>query len=93
MEVLGHYWLRRILARIATITVYEGQDTRTGMPVMILKGAQGAPVRGEGLLSPLEEIPEAWVLEWPIGAVPLSQYRGVADLERLGHWVREMAQL
>lgn len=93
MEVLGNYWLRRILARIATITVYEGQDTRTGMPVMVLRGAQGVPVQAEGFLPLLEETPEAWVLEWPIGAVPLSQYLGVADLERLGHWVREMARL
>ncbi|WP_234554356.1 hypothetical protein [Thermus caliditerrae] len=93
MEVLGNYWLRRILARIATVTVYEGQDTRTGTPVLVLKGAQGNPVQGEGILALLEETPEAWVLEWPIGAVPLSQYLGVADLERTAHWLREMAQL
>lgn len=93
MEVLGPYWLRRILARIATITVYEGQDTRTGMPVMVLKGAQGSPVVQEGVLPLLEATPEAWVLEWPLGAVPLAQYLGVADLERLQHWVLEMARL
>ncbi|UZX14418.1 hypothetical protein KQ693_07160 [Thermus sp. PS18] len=93
MEVLGNYWLRRILARIASVVVYEGQDTHTGMPVMVLKGAQGVPALGEGVLPLLEETPEAWVLEWPIGAVPLSQYLGVADLERLEHWVREMARI
>lgn len=93
MEVLGNYWLRRILVRIASVVVYEGQDTHTGMPVMVLKGAQGVPALGEGVLPFLEETPEAWVLEWPIGAVPLSQYLGVADLERLEHWVREMARI
>lgn len=93
MEVLGNYWLRRILARIASVVVYEGQDTHTGMPVMVLKGAQGRPALGEGVLPLLEETPEAWVLEWPIGAVPLSQYLGVADLERLEPWVREMARI
>ncbi|MFD3004940.1 hypothetical protein [Thermus tengchongensis] len=93
MEVLGTYWLRRILARIASVVVYEAQDTRTGMPVMVLKGAQGVPVAAEGVLPLLEETPEAWVLEWPIGAVPLSQYLGVADLERLEHWVGEMARI
>ncbi|WP_135255641.1 hypothetical protein [Thermus caldilimi] len=93
MEVLGNYWLRRILARIASVVVYEGQDTHTGMPVMVLKGAQGVPVLEEGVLPLLEETPEVWVLEWPIGAVPLSQYLGVADLERLEHWVREMARI
>lgn len=93
MEVLGKYWLRRILVRIASVVVYEGQDTHTGMPVMVLKGAQGVPALGEGVLPLLEETPEAWVVEWPIGAVPLSQYLGVADLERLEHWVREMARI
>ncbi len=90
---MGTYWLRRILARIASTIAFEGQDTRTGMPVMVLKGAQGVPVAAEGVLPLLEEIPEAWVLEWPIGAVPLSQYLGVADLERLEHWLKEMARI
>lgn len=93
MEVLGNYWLRRILARIASTIAFEGQDTRTGMPVMVLKGAQGVPVAAEGVLPLLEETPEAWVLEWPIGAVPLSQYLGVADLERLEQWLRGMARI
>ncbi|WP_243027260.1 hypothetical protein [Thermus albus] len=93
MEVLGNYWLRRILARIASTIAFEGQDTRTGMPVMVLKGAQGVPVTAEGVLPLLEETPEAWVLEWPIGAVPLSQYQGVADLERLEQWLRGMARI
>ncbi len=90
MEVLGHYWLRRILARIGTLTAYEGQDTRTGMPVLILKGAEGRPLEGEGLLALLETLPQerAWVLEWPLGAVPMVQYLGVADPERLAHWWR-----
>ncbi|GAA5335847.1 MULTISPECIES: hypothetical protein [Thermus] len=93
MEVLGAYWLRRILARIGAITVYEGQDTRTGMPVMVLQGAQGKPLEGEGLLPVLQVLPEAWVLEWPIGAVPLAQYLGVADPERAAHWLKEVAAL
>ncbi|MEZ0347874.1 MAG: hypothetical protein ABWJ90_05105 [Thermus sp.] len=93
MEVLGAYWLRRILARIGTITVCEGQDTRTGMPVMVLKGAKGKPLVQEGLLPHLQELPEAWVLEWPLGAVPLSQYLGVADPERAAHWLKEVARL
>jgi hypothetical protein len=92
MEVLGKYWLRRILARIADVVVYEGQEAHTGMPVMILKGAQGEPVEGEGVLALLEMLPEAWVLEWPLGAVPLSQYLGVADGSRLEAWVRALAQ-
>lgn len=93
MEVLGSYWLRRILARIGTLTAYEGQDTRTGMPVLILKGAEGEPLKGEGLLAPLEVLAEegVWVLEWPLGAVPMAQYLGVADPERLVHWVRALA--
>ncbi|GLV46850.1 hypothetical protein TJA_00290 [Thermus sp. LT1-2-5] len=93
MEVLGAYWLRRILARIGSLTVYEGQDTRTGMPVMVIQGAKGNPLQGEGLLPLLEVLPEAWVLEWPLGAVPLSQYLGVADPERAAHWVKEVARL
>ncbi len=92
MEVLGKYWLRRILARIAGITVYEGQEAPTGMPVMILKGAQGRPVEGEGVLVLLEMLPEAWVLEWPLGAVPLSQYLGVAEGGRLEGWMKALAQ-
>ncbi|WP_243095581.1 hypothetical protein [Thermus thalpophilus] len=93
MEVLGAYWLRRILARIGALTVYEGQDTRTGMPVMVIQGAKGNPVVGEGLLPVLEVLPEVWVLEWPLGAVPLSQYLGVADPERAAHWLKEVARL
>ncbi|WP_347240150.1 hypothetical protein [Thermus sp.] len=95
MDVLGDYWLRRILARIGTLTAYEGQDTRTGMPVLILKGAEGRPLEGEGLLAPLETLPEerAWVLEWPLGAVPMVQYLGVADPERLAHWVEALARV
>ncbi|BDG16095.1 hypothetical protein [Thermus brockianus] len=93
MEVLGAYWLRRILARIGAITVYEGQDTRTGMPVMVIQGAQGKPVEGEGFLPVLQVLPEAWVLEWPLGAVPLAQYLGVADPERAAHWLKEVAAL
>ncbi len=95
MEVLGHYWLRRILARVGTLTAYEGQDTRTGMPVLILKEAEGRPLEGEGLLALLETLPEerAWVLEWPLGAVPMVQYLGVADPERLAHWVEALARV
>ena len=93
MEVLGQYWLRRILTRVGAVTVYEGQDTRTGMPVMVLKGAQGEPVAMEGVLPLVEQTPEAWVLEWPLGAVPLSQYRGAADPGRLVHWVEALARL
>lgn len=93
MEVLGKYWLRRILARIAHVAVYEGQESHTGMPVMVLKGAEGQPVNMEGVLPLLEALPEAWVLEWPLGAVPLSQYLGVADPDRLGHWVEEVARV
>jgi hypothetical protein len=92
MEVLGRYWLRRILARISGITVYEGQEAHTGMPVMILKGAQGEPVEGEGVLALLETLPEAWVLEWPLGAVPLSQYLGVAEESRLRGWLEALAR-
>jgi len=92
MEVLGKYWLRRILARIADLVVYEGQEAHTGMPVMVLKGAQGRPVEGEGVLTLLEVLPEAWVLEWPLGAVPLSQYLGMAEGGRLEGWVRTLAQ-
>ncbi|WP_117237139.1 hypothetical protein [Thermus sediminis] len=93
MEVLGPYWLRRILARIGPISVYEGQDTRTGMPVMVLKGAEGKPVTMEGVLPLLESLPEGWVLEWPLGAVPLSQYLGMADPDRLEGWVKELARI
>ncbi|MEJ5336332.1 MAG: hypothetical protein WHT26_03415 [Thermus sp.] len=92
MEVLGTHWLRRIIARIPPLTVYEGQDTRTGTPVMVLKGAEGRPLEGPALLPFLEALEDAWVLEWPLGAVPLSHYLGVADLERLAVWVRAMAQ-
>ena len=92
MEVLGRYWLRRILARISGIAVYEGQEAHTGMPVMILKGAQGEPVKGEGVLALLEMLPEAWVLEWPLGAVPLSQYLGVAEESRLRGWLEALAR-
>jgi hypothetical protein len=84
--------LRRILARISGITVYEGQEAHTGMPVMILKGAQGEPVKGEGVLALLETLPEAWVLEWPLGAVPLSQYLGVAEESRLRGWLEALAR-
>jgi len=92
MDVLGRYWLRRILARISGIAVYEGQEVHTGMPVMILKGAQGEPVKGEGVLALLEMLPEAWVLEWPLGAVPLSQYLGVAEESRLRGWLEALAR-
>ena len=92
MELLGSYWLRRALARLASLTVYEGQDTRTGMPVMVLVGAKGEPVEAEGSLKVLDRLEDALVLEWPLGAVPLSQYAGVADPDRLAHWVREIAK-
>lgn len=91
MEVLGTHWLRRIIARIPPLTVYEAQDTRTGTPVMVIKGAEGRPLEGPDLLPFLEALEGAWVLEWPLGAVPLSHYLGVADLERLAVWVRAMA--
>ena len=87
MELLGSYWLRRALARLASLTVYEGQDTRTGMPVMVLVGAKGEPVEAEGSLKVLDRLEDALVLEWPLGAVPLSQYAGVADPDRLAHSV------
>jgi hypothetical protein len=92
MEVLGKFWLRRILARIAHVAVYEGQESHTGMPVMVLKGAEGQPVNMEGVLPLLEALPEAWVLEWPLGAVPLSQYLGVAEESRLRGWLEALAR-
>ena len=63
MELLGSYWLRRALARLASLTVYEGQDTRTGMPVMVLVGAKGEPVEAEGSLKVLDRLEDALVLD------------------------------
>lgn len=66
MELLGSYWLRRALARLASLTVYEGQDTRTGMPVMVLVGAKGEPVEAEGSLKVLDRprTPSSWNGPW-----------------------------
>lgn len=59
---------------------------------MVLVGAKGEPVEAEGSLKVLDRLEDALVLEWPLGAVPLSQYAGVADPDRLAHWVREIAK-
>ena len=78
MELLGSYWLRRALARLASLTVYEGQDTRTGMPVMVLVGAKGEPVEAEGSLKVLDR------LEAPRGRRPIDLRRRVGRLHVWG---------
>ncbi len=93
MEFLGSYWLRRLLVEIPPLAAYEGQDTRTGMPVLVLVHPQGTPVEAPGVLRVLEVLEGAWVLEWPLGAVPLSAYLGVADPERLYAWASELAAI
>ena len=93
MEALGHYWLRRILFQLDSLVLYEAQDTRTGLPVLFLRNAEGTPFQAEGVVPVLEVLPEGWVLEWPQGAVSLSVYLGVADPKRLLVWGRKMGRL
>lgn len=107
MESLGPYLLRRPLGLAGDITtkngqplgVYEAQDARTGIPVLVYRPVQGALPQGrvEGSLYWLEALtPEdgseaAWVAELPLGAVPASRYVGSAPAERLRDWVISLA--
>ncbi len=93
METLGPYWLRRILFQSDALTLYEAQDTRTGLPVLFLRNAHGTPLESDGVAPLLERVPEGWVLEWPRGAVPLVSYLGVADPDRILAWGEEMLRL
>ncbi len=93
MEALGPYWLRRILLHLPEVQVYEGLDARTGTPVLLLRGRlEGEVLAWPGGVPLLEQLPEAWVLEWPLGAVPLERYLGVADPERLLAWTKGLLE-
>ncbi|HEU4742202.1 MAG TPA: hypothetical protein VFS50_11475 [Meiothermus sp.] len=103
MESLGPYLLRRPLGLAGDITtkngqplgVFEAQDARTGIPVLVYRPVQAVlpAERVEGSLHWLEALtPEdgseaAWVAELPLGAVPANRYLGSAPAERLRDWV------
>ncbi|PZA08216.1 MULTISPECIES: hypothetical protein [unclassified Meiothermus] len=108
MESLGPYLLRRPLGLAGDITtkngqpltVFEAQDARTGIPVLVYRPVQAAlpEKRVEGSLPWLEALtPEdgsgaAWIAELPLGAVPASRYLGSAPAERLRDWVIALAE-
>jgi len=104
---LGPYLLRRPLGLAGDITtgdghrldVFEAQDARTGIPVLVYRPVQAAPFGGrvEGSLPWLEALTledgsAAWVAELPLGAVPASRYRGSAPEERLREWASALAE-
>lgn len=108
MESLGPYLLRRPLGLAGDITtknghpldVFEAQDARTGIPVLVYRPVQAAlpGVRVEGSLPWLEALTledgsgTAWIAELPLGAVPANRYLGSAPAQRLRDWVLALAE-
>lgn len=99
VESLGPYLLRRPLPlHLSTpagqpIEVMEGQDARTGIPVLAYRPVEGSlPPRVVGTLAWIEAIEGAWVAELPMGAVQASRYRGEAELSRLQHWTLSLLE-
>jgi hypothetical protein len=71
MENLGHYLLRERVPIQAPLEVYEGQDVRTGVTVLVFKPLTEALPKAAiaGSLNWIDQEEAAWIAEIPVGAV------------------------
>ncbi|MCS7059098.1 MAG: hypothetical protein NZ849_11570 [Meiothermus sp.] len=95
MESLGHYLLRGRLRLLEDgVEVYEGQDARTGLEVVVFRPLEGTPPQ---LALPcalpwIDCLEGAWVAEVPVGAVRATWLAGQVEPGRLAQWVRQLSE-
>lgn len=110
MESLGHYLLRDRIALLgqpslaqtpalsqpagAPLEVFEGQDVRTGISVVVFKPMPGTPpeLHISATLPWTQAEGSAWVNEVPVGAVQASWLAGRVEPARLLHWTRQLLE-
>lgn len=110
MESLGHYLLRDRIAlpgqppstEAATVSqqaggpfeVFEGQDVRTGISILVFKPMPGPPpeLHVPGTLPWTQVEENAWVTEIPVGAVQTSWLAGRVEPARLLTWSRQLLE-
>lgn len=76
----------------APFEVFEGQDVRTGISVLMFKPMPGNPPKLElpGALLWVEGQEGAWIAEIPVGAVQTSWLAGRVEPARLLAWTRQL---
>jgi len=97
MESLGHYLLREriVLPGGGPVEVYEGQDARTGLDVLVFRPLLERPPRLSipHALSWIDRAEDAWIAEIPVGAVRATWLAGRLDVARLTRWCRQLLAL
>ena len=94
VEQLGPYVLHEDTTGSSRLPrVFNGQDSRTGIPVLVYPDQQGPlPPSLVGCLPWIEAIEGAWVAEQPMGAVVSSSLAGGVEQLRLTYWARCLVQ-
>lgn len=82
----------RVAALEAPFEVFEGQDVRTGISVLMFKPMPGNPPKLElpGTLPWVDGQEGAWIAEIPLGAVQTSWLAGRVEPARLLSWTRQL---
>jgi len=97
MESLGHYLLREriVLPGGGPVEVYEGQDARTGLDVLVFRPLLEQPPKLSipHALSWIDRAEDAWIAEIPVGAVRATWLAGRLDVARLTRWCRQLLAL
>lgn len=97
MENLGHYLLsaRISLPGDTPLEVYEGQDVRTGIVVMVFKPlSEELPKTNiPGALAWLDKEDSAWIAEVPVGSVQTSMLAGRVEPARILGWAKQLVQV
>lgn len=94
VEPLGPYaLLEDETVQTHTPRVYRGQDTRTGIPVLVYPEQPGPlPPSLLGCLPWIEAMDGSWVAELPMGAVPGHTLGVPIESQRLTFWARCLVQ-
>jgi hypothetical protein len=99
MESLGHYLMRNAISipgglqgPRGLVEVFEGQDIRTGIGVLVFKGlSEDLPKeKVAGGLNWVEQVEDCWVAEVPMGAIQATMLEHRLEPERLGSWTRQV---
>lgn len=99
MENLGHYLVRNAVpipggleGPEGPVQVFEGQDIRTGIGVLIFKGLGGSLPKEKlaGGLNWVEQLEHSWIAEIPMGAIQATMLENRIEPERLGSWTRQV---
>lgn len=78
----------------APFEVFEGQDVRTGISILVFRPLPGKPPKLDipSTLSWVDGEEGAWIAEVPVGAVQASWLAGRVEPARLLNWTRQLLE-